>query len=285
MDRNLASFLSAVIILILFVILAGLNLIPLQMAMWLPLLGLLLCSLIIGWGGTYRTVYLLIYSFLIYMGLMLFLAINATFLSGQVFGPLSFSQINDAWSSFQGFVNTIPFLPFLSSLALVVRTTLGDSLLAIFLEFLVASLFSGFLALLLTGISGYLTRSTRLHVVTAPETPSELPESPIPSSPPAVPTPHTATAPVQTVTPPMAPSQTPPAFPPPRPVEDALPPPPSVPKGGSPSAKAIAGVRGKVDKHLKGTGQKAPAGQTRCPHCQATVIQGSRFCNACQREI
>jgi hypothetical protein len=70
-------------------------------------------------------------------------------------------------------------------------------------------------------------------------------------------------------------------MPEPQPVEDA----PPLPSGANPAAAAIAGLKGKAKKHLKGTGQKAPAGQSRCPHCNATVIRGSRFCNSCEREI
>ena len=283
-NRNLAALLSGIFIIVLFVILTGLTLVPLNIAMWLPLIGLVLCSVIIGWGGTHRMRHLLLYSFFIYLGLMMFLAINSIFLIDQVFGPLSFNQIHDAWTNFQTFINIIPFLPFLSSLALLIRTNLGDSLMAIFVEFLVASLFSGFIVLLLTGISGRLTRSDKVHVVTAPEGPSEFLEPPAPSPPPAAPTPTPAAPPAQPAAPPSPPP--PPAtMPAPRPAEEAIPPPQPVPKGGSPSAQAIAGLKGKVHKHLKGTGQKAPAGQSRCPHCNATVIRGSRFCNACEKPI
>jgi hypothetical protein len=74
-------------------------------------------------------------------------------------------------------------------------------------------------------------------------------------------------------------------MPAPAPIEEAPSPPPKVSKGGSPSAQAIAGLKGKVHKHLKGTGQKTPTGQSRCPHCKATIIRGSRFCNACEKAI
>jgi len=282
-DRNLAALLSGIFVVVIFVIFTGLNLIPLNIAMWFPLVGLILSSLILGWGGTHRLKHLLLYTFLIYMGLMLFLAINSTLLVGQVFGPLSFDIIHDAWTSFQNFINAIPFLPFLSQIALLIRSTLGDSLLAVFLEFLVASLFSGFLVLLITGISGHLTRSDRVHVVTAPEAP---PEVPFPSPPPATPTPASVAPPPQ---PTASPTPLPPppsaAMPAPAPVDEALPQQQTISKGGSPSAQAIAGLKGKVHKHLKGTGQKTPTGQSRCPHCGATVIRGSRFCNACEKAI
>ena len=286
MSRSSAALLSGVFVVILFLILTGLTLIPLNIAMWLPLIGLILCSLILGWGGTHRLKHLLLYMFLIYMGFTLFLAINSTLLIGQVIGPLSFDQIHTAWTSFQTFVNTIPFLPFLSNIALLIRTTLGDSLLAIFLEFLVASMFSGFIVLLITGISGHLTRTDRVHVVTAPEAPLDVPEVPVPAPPPTTPTPTPAAPPPQPATSPTPPPPPPPAtMPAPAPVEVAPPPPQAVSKGGSPSAQAIAGLKGKVSKHLKGTGQKTPTGQSRCPHCNATIIRGSRFCNACEKAI
>ncbi|MDO8055825.1 MAG: hypothetical protein Q6361_03110, partial [Candidatus Hermodarchaeota archaeon] len=246
MDRNLAALLSGIFVVVIFVIFTGLNLIPLNIAMWFPLVGLILSSLILGWGGTHRLKHLLLYTFLIYMGLMLFLAINSTLLVGQVFGPLSFDIIHDAWTSFQNFINAIPFLPFLSQIALLIRSTLGDSLLAVFLEFLVASLFSGFLVLLITGISGHLTRSDRVHVVTAPEAP---PEVPFPSPPPATPTPASVAPPPQ---PTASPTPLPPppsaAMPAPAPVDEAPPQQQTISKGGSPSAQAIAGLKGKVHK-------------------------------------
>jgi hypothetical protein len=71
-------------------------------------------------------------------------------------------------------------------------------------------------------------------------------------------------------------------MPAPRAVEESPPPPP---KGGAPSAQAISSLKGKVKKHLKGTGRKAPTGQSRCPHCNATIIRGSRYCNACEKAI
>jgi hypothetical protein len=284
-DRNLAAIISGIFVVALFVIFTGLTLVPLNIAMWLPLIGLILSSLILGWGGTHRLKHLLLYMFLLYMGLMLFLAINSTLLVGQVFGPLSFDQIHDAWTSFQNFVNNIPFLPFLSSLALLIRTTLGDSLLAIFLEFLVASLFTGFIVLLITGISGHLTRADRVHVVTAPEAPPDVPEVPVSAAPPATPTPASAAPPPQpTAAPTPLPPPPPQSMPAPQPVEEA-PPPPKISKGGSPSAQAIASLKGKVHKHLKDTGQKTPSGQSRCPHCGETIIRGSRFCNACEKPI
>jgi hypothetical protein len=284
-NRSLAALLSSIFIVVLFLILTGLTLIPITIAMWLPLIGLILGSLIIGWGCTHRLRHLLLYTFLIYMGLMLFLAINSTLLTGQVFGPLDFNQIHDAWTTFQNFVNTIPFLPLLSNLALYIRTTLGDSLMAIFVEFLVTSLFTGFIALLLTGISGHLTRSDRVHVVTAPEAPPDFPEttpSMVPSPPTAPPEPVAPQAP--SAPPARTPMPPPPQSAPPA-AEEAVPPPQPLPKSGSPSAQAIAGLKGKVDKHLKRTGQKTPSGQSRCPHCAATIIRGSRFCNACEKPI
>jgi hypothetical protein len=164
----------------------------------------------------------------------------------------------------------------------------GTSVLAIFLQFLVASLFIGFIGLLITGISGHFTRGPELYVATAPETSVEVPSYTEPTSQPSPGTdPTPAYLPTQSTPappPPASPSpmEAPPPMPAPRAVEEAPPPPP---KGGSPSAQAISSIKGKVKKHLKGTGRKAPTGQSRCPHCNATIIRGSHYCNACEKAI
>ncbi|MFX1491566.1 MAG: hypothetical protein ACFFBU_04850 [Promethearchaeota archaeon] len=287
MDRSPLAVFSGIIIMIVFIILTGLTIIPLEIAIWLPLTGFIICSLVIGIGGRYRVLHLLLISFLIYLGFMIFLAVNASLLPGVDFGPLSMDQIQAAWTGFQGFVNMyIPFLGALSGIAETLRTIAGEeSLIAIFLEFAVASAFVGFIGLLVTGISGFLTRSPPLYAVTAPEAEVAAPEpayapAPVPPAESAIPAVPTSAPPA----PPQTVMEAPPPMPVPRAVEEA-PPPPLPSKGGSPSAQAISGLKGKVKKHLKGTGQKAPAGQSRCPHCNATVIRGSRFCNSCEKPI
>ena len=77
------------------------------------------------------------------------------------------------------------------------------------------------------------------------------------------------------------PLETPSTYPPSSPTGAEAP----TPRTASPSAQAISQLRGKVTSQLKSTGQVVPRGQTRCPYCHATVIPGSRFCNACQREF
>ncbi len=287
MDRSLTAVLSGVVTLIFLIILAGLTLVPLSIAIWLPFLGFVLCCLIIGVVGRLRVLHLMLISFLVYIGLMAFLAINATLLTGITLGPLSLLQIQQAWTAFQGLVNLIPYLSLLSELAAMLRAILGDSLLAIFIEFIVASMLIAFVGLFITGVSGYLTRGPSLHVVAAPEPTFDLPDAfpttappAISESAPAMPAVHTSTSPISPPT-----IEAPPPLPVPKPVEGTPPPKQQIPKGGAPSAQAISSLKGKVTKHLKGTGQKAPVGQSRCPHCNATVIRGSRFCNACEREI
>jgi hypothetical protein len=287
MGRSSLAVLSGIIIMILFTMLTGLTIIPIEIAMWLPLAGFILSCLVIGIGGQYRVAYLLLLSFLIYLGLMVFLAANAILWTGITFGPLDLDQIQLAWTQFQVVINNfVPFLGALSGIAETLRIIAGgDSILAIFLDFAVASAFIGFIGLLVTGISGFLTRSPPLHVAAAPEAELAAPEpaftpAPAATAEPAIPAVQTSTPPVP---PPTAMEAPPPPMPAPRAIEEAPPPPP--PKEGSPSAQAIAGLKGKVKKHLKGTGQKAPAGQSRCPHCNATIIRGSQFCNACGREI
>jgi hypothetical protein len=281
MDRSVFAVLFGIIFTIGCTLLAGLVYFPLNIAMWLPFVGFVLGCLIIGVVGRFRILHLLLLSFILYLGLMVFLAANASLWTSLEFWPLVFNQIQLAWSEFMVFVNSIPFMPILSQQAATLRLMFGDSILAVFLEFFVASMFVLFVGLLVTLIGGYFTRSSALHVVSAPEPPTEVPGPALPTTAPpmqerapAVP----AAAPPTEYTAMEAP---PPPMPEPQPVEDA----PPLPKGGSPAAAAIAGLKGKATKHLKGTGQKAPAGQSRCPHCNATVIRGSRFCNACEREI
>jgi hypothetical protein len=212
---------------------------------------------------------------------MLFLAANAFLWTSLAFEPLSFGRIQLAWSEFMVFVNTIPFMGLLTQQAASLPLLFGDSILAVFLELVVASLFVLLVGLLVTLIGGYFTRSSALHVVSAPESPVEVHGPAVPSTAPPIQEPAPA---VPSAAPPAeytALEAPPPPMPEPQPVEDA----PPLPKGGSPAAAAIAGLKGKTTKHLKGTGQKAPAGQSRCPHCNATVIRGSRFCNSCEREI
>ncbi|MFX0079477.1 MAG: hypothetical protein ACFE8O_09590 [Candidatus Hermodarchaeota archaeon] len=281
MARSVFAVLFGIIFTIGFALLAGLIYFPPNIAMWLPFVGFILGCLIIGVVGRLRILHLLLLSFIIYLGLMVFLAANVSLLTGLAFEPLSFDRIQLAWSEFMVFVNTIPFMELLSLQAASLTLVFGDSILAVFLEFVVASMFVLIIGLLVTLIGGYLTRSSSVHVVSAPEPPDEVfgPEVPTTTPPmqepaPAVP----AAAPPPEYTAMEAP---PPPMPEPQPVEDA----PPLPSGANPAAAAIAGLKGKATKHLKGTGQKAPAGQSRCPHCNATVIRGSRFCNACEREI
>jgi hypothetical protein len=286
MDRSLVSVLAGTITVILFTLLAGIDLIPLSIRTWLIPLGFILSCLLIGVVGQLRVLHLLLITFIIYLGLMLFLAINATFLVGISFPPLYLEKIWEAWDGFQVFVNSsVPFLVILSDLAAILRAlTGGTSLMAVFLEFLVSSLFIGVIGLLITGIGGYITRKPGLYVATAPEPSVEATVFSEPTT--QVPIAVDSQASPQSYPPPLPPPtmEAPPPMPAPRPVEE-VPPPPPPSKGGSPSAKAIASLKGKVTKHLKGTGQKVPAGQSRCPHCNATVIQGSRFCNACGKDF
>jgi hypothetical protein len=276
MNRSLLAVLAGTITVILFTLLAGIILIDVAIRMWLIPLGFILACLIIGVVGRIRVLHLVLVSLIIYLGLMIFLAVTGTLLAGVQFPPLHLDAIILAWNEFQLFVNAVvPFLVILSDIAAMLRAmTGGTSILAIFLEFFVASLFIGIIGLLITGVSAYFTRDPGLHVVTTPEPTVEVP-------PPAEPT---TTPPLGAdLTPALeavqsAAGQTPSAMP-------EAPTPPLPEKGGSDSAQAIAGLKGKVDKHLKGTGQKVPAGQSRCPHCNATIIRGSRFCNACEKDF
>jgi len=281
MSRSVFAVIFGIIFTIGFTLLAGLAYFPSNIAMWLPFVGFILGCLIIGVVGRFRILHLLLLSFIIYLGLMVFLAANASLWTSLVFEPLSFGRIQQAWSDFMGFMNTIPFMLLLSQQAASLRLMFGDSILAVFLEFVVASMFVLFVGLLVTLIGGYFTRSSTLHVVSAPEPPVEVSGLAVPTTAPPIQEPAPAVPAAAPPTEYTALEALPPPMPEPQPVEDA----PPLPKGGNPAAAAIAGLKGKATKHLKGTGQKAPAGQSRCPHCNATVIRGSRFCNACEREI
>ncbi|MFX1508786.1 MAG: hypothetical protein ACFFBR_00635 [Promethearchaeota archaeon] len=289
MDRSLLAVIAGTLIVIVFTLLAGLLLLPSAIRIWLIPLGFILACIIIGVIGRLRVLHLILMSFIIYLGLMVFLAIAGTLLVGVQFPPLFVNEIVDAWNIFQGIINDfVPFLSILSDVAATLRAiTGGESILAIFFEFVVASSFIGFIGLLVTGISGHVTRTSDLHVVTAPEPAVEAPPiaEPAPPSTLAVDT-QPAYVPSQSPSVPLASvPEAPPPMPAPPAIEEAPPPPPPSSKGGSPSAKAIASLKGKVTKHLKGTGTKAPTGQSRCPHCNATVIHGSRYCNACEKEF
>ncbi len=294
MDRSLAAVIGGAISVIVFTLLAGVTLISLLIRMWLIPLGFFIACLIVGIGGRIRVLHLLLISFLIYLGLMIFLALSSTLLIGVILPPLSFFEISQAWDAFQIFVNTfIPFLTFFSDIAaLLSALTGGTSVLAVILQFLVASLFIGFIGLLITGISGHFTRGPGLYVATAPEPTVEVSSFAEPTSQPAQAveaapaylSAQSADAPPPPPAPPT-PMEAPPPMPAPRPVEEVHPPPPPPSKGGSPSAQAISSLKGKVTKHLKGTGQQVPKGQSRCPHCNATIIHGSQFCNACGKSF
>ncbi|MFX1577596.1 MAG: hypothetical protein ACFFCF_10550 [Promethearchaeota archaeon] len=287
MDRSLISVLAGIFTVSLFTLIAGITLIDIAIRMWLIPLGFILACLIIGVVGRLRVLHLLLISFLIYLGLMVFLAVSST-LSGLEVPPLSLDAVVDSWFAFQSFVNTtIPFLSILSIFAATLQEMAGgSSILAIFLEFFVAYLFIGIIGLMVTGIAGHVTRKPGLYVATAPEPTAEPPAFPEPTAAPAAPVASAPpVAPQGAPAPPVPPTTEAPPIPAPRSIEEATPPPPLPSKGGSPSAQAIAGLKGKVKKHLKGTGQQVPAGQSRCPHCNATIIRGSRFCNVCQKEI
>lgn len=282
LGRSLIGVVSGVLVAIVCTLLAGLVQIPLEIAMWLPILGFLIGCLIIGVVSRLRIFHAFIISFLVFLGIMVFLAAIAFLWDAVEIGPLSLGRILMAWTTFLNLLNAIPVLPWFSIFAQQIRSFLPDSMIAIFIEYFIAFLFVAIIGLLFTTISAYFTRPSPLYVATAPEVSTDMPETTFPSTTQPTSEAGTGVQAVQGIPPPSAPPQTgapPPSMPAPRPVEE------SIPKGGAPSAKAISKLKGKVKKHLKGTGQKAPAGQTRCPHCNATIIRGSQFCNACQREI
>ena len=286
MDRSLLAVIAGTLTAILFTLLAGINLLTVDIRLWFIPLGFIIACLIIGVVGQLRVLHLVLISFILYLGLMVFLALSATLFVGLGFDPLQLDAIVEAWNAFRTIVDTsVPFLSTLTSIAIMLRDMAGGtSILAIFLEFFVAFLLIGIIGFIITGVSGHFTREPGLHVVSAPEPSIEVPPHAVPATTPPIgtePAPAMAAAPPTAVQPPPA-MEAPPPMPAP-PAVEAAPPPPS--KGGSPSAQAISSLKGKVTKHLKGTGQRVPSGQTRCPHCNATIIRGSTFCNACEKPI
>lgn len=288
MDRSLLAVIAGTLTAILFTLLAGINLLTVDIRLWFIPLGFIIACLIIGVVGQLRVLHLVLISFIVYLGLMVFLALSATLFAGLGFHPLHLDAIVDAWNAFRTMVDTsVPFLSTFTSLAIMLRDMAGGtSILAKFLEFFVAFLLIGIIGFIITGVSGRFTREPGLHVVSAPEPSIEVPPPAVPTTTPplgADPAPAMAAPPPAAVQPPLA-MEAPPPMPAPSAVEEAPPPPPPS-KDGSPSAQAISSLKGKVTKHLKGTGQKVPSGQTRCPHCNATIIRGSTFCNACEKPI
>ena len=281
MGRSAVAVLIGIIFTFGLTLLAGLVYFPSNIAMWLPLVGFILGCLIIGVVGRFRILHLLLLSFVIYLGLMVFLATNVSLWTSLDFGLYSFGRIDQAWSEFMVFISTIPFMELLTQQAASLGLMFGDSILAVFLEFVVASLLVLIVGLIVTLVGGYFTRSSAVHVVSAPEPPEADFGPAVPTTAPPMQEPAPAIPAASPPTEYPAMEAPPPPMPEPQPVEDA----PPLPSDANPAAAAIAGLKGKATKHLKGTGQKAPAGQSRCPHCNATVIRGSRFCNSCEREI
>jgi hypothetical protein len=183
LDRSLVSVLAGIFTVSLFTLIAGITIIDITIRMWLIPLGFILACLIIGVVGRLRVLHLLLISFLIYLGLMVFLAVSSTF-GGLEVPPLSLDAVVASWIAFQSFVNTtIPFLSILSIIAAALNAMAGgSSVLAIFLEFFVAFLFIGIIGFMVTGIAGHVTREPGLYVATAPE-PTAAPAAPVASAP------------------------------------------------------------------------------------------------------
>ena len=302
MGRSSLGVLAGILLVILFSLLAGwTTYIPSEIALWLPLIGFLSGCAVIGLVSRLRTAHTILVSFVVFISTVILLTfINMSWM-GVFLGPIDLGAIYNAWIAFQTAVfSFIPLLYNFLDFATTLSNFATETLVQNIIYNLVAFSFFGIMGLSISGIAAYATRPPGIHVVTAPEITPGVPSPEIQSmAPPSTPSSMEMSAPPFASESQMSPSSdrtappsvsappppsvqevsSPPSMPTPKPVEESL------PKGSTPSAQAIRTLKGKVKKHLKSSGHSVPTGQTRCPHCNATIIRGSRFCNACQREF
>ncbi|MFX0064958.1 MAG: hypothetical protein ACFFC7_22505 [Candidatus Hermodarchaeota archaeon] len=291
--RHYLAVLGGVFIVILSSLLAGIF--PLPIAMWLPLIGFLLGCIVVGAVGQFRVAQAVIIALVIYIGAIMLISL-AEFMSPLVLGPLDLGQIADAWIGFRDTIfGLIPLLQFFFVLADIASALILDTISHDFVYNLVSFSFFALFGLLLAGLPAYAISRRSFYVPRTPKATSEPSFSELMerefqpadrrSSPPTTtmppPPPSTTSAQSPAVPPPPQSTFTPP--PPARPTSRSTRAP--APSSSSPTAQAIMREGGKGMKRLKATGQKAPAGQSRCPYCNETIIRGSSFCNACQRKI
>jgi hypothetical protein len=302
--RHYLAVLGGTFIVIVFSLLAGF--LPLPIAMWLSLIGFLLGCIIIGAVGEFRVAQAVIIALAIYIGAIMLVSL-IEFMSPLLLGPLNLGLIADAWKGFRDTIfGLIPPLQLFFTLADVASGFILDTISHDFVYNLVSFSFFAIFGLLFAGLPAYVIERRSFYPPPT-RTVSTKPVSTEPvSSEPSFselmerefqPTEQRST-PSTTTMPPPPPSTTTtqsPTVPPPPPQSSFTPPPPARPSRKSsrapassslsPTAQAIMREGSKGMKRLKSTGQKTPAGQSRCPYCNETVVRGSSFCNACQRKI
>jgi hypothetical protein len=272
MVRTSLAAVTAVLLVMLLSLLAGwYSVIPLGLAIWLPLVGFLAGCLVIGGLSRLRPAHVVLIALAIYVGATLVVTFIDLRWRDVVLGPIEFSAMVDAWKSLPLIVfGLIPPLQVFLGLAVLASGWAGETIVERLIFNLVASVLFALIGFILAGLASFAVRRHSVYVVTAPEVAAPEPSVETPGEPPSASVPST---PEEAVPPPPA------RAPPPPPTPTELPPSPA------PSAQAIATLKGKATAHLKSTGQPVPAGQARCPFCHATIIPGSTYCNSCQKQI
>lgn len=297
MGRGSLAVLAGGLLLLLFSLLSGLSIFPYEITIWLPLLGLIIAAIIIGAAGHMKASHTVAITAVLYICCMTLLTFIFMAWMDVPLGPFELSAIYNAWAGFLIFIyNLLPPLAVFHYLAAIASSFFTETILQYLVYNLVVYSFFAILTLLVAGLSAHFSGVPSVHVVTAPVITEEPPftsETPAVTTPPLpspAPVTYAAEMPAAPSSQPAIPSTPPPSMPTPSPSSPPSMPAPSsaevsMPKDASPTAKAMASVKGDPTKRLKKSGQIVPTGQTRCPHCQATVIRGSRFCNACEKEI
>lgn len=277
--RSSAAVAIGILLVAILSLLAGWRtLVPADVAVWLPLVGLISGCLVIGVLSRLRAAHVVLVALAIYVAAILLVTLIDFAWSDITLGPVELGAVSASWTTLPATVFAmIPPLEVFSNLALMAASLSTETIVQQLLYNLVALSFFAAIGLVLAGLTAAVTRRRSVHVVTAPEVtgaeaaPSAPTEAGAGLPPPGVSTPPTrraTTAPRSAAYAPL-----------PEPSAEAL------PASPAPSAKAIATLKGKAGAHLKSTGQEVPAGQARCPFCHATIIPGSNFCNACQKPI
>jgi len=282
--RSSLTVVTAILLVTLFSLLAGWrSLVPLGVAIWLPLAGFLLGCIIMGALSRLRAAHVILVALTIYIGAILLVTLIDFSWRSITLGPIQLGAVVDSWTGLpQALFESIPFLQFLQNLALMASGWSAETILQRLVYNLVVFSLFGVIGFILAGLTAFVGHRPSLYVATAPEVTGAEPSTSAPTVG-ASPEAPLSALPLNVSTPPARPVAAPPSpttrkpSPPSTPAE--------LPASPAPSAKAISTLKGKATAHLKSTGQEVPGGQARCPHCHATIIPGSNFCNACQKQI
>jgi hypothetical protein len=282
--RSSLTVVTAILLVTLLSLLAGCrSLVPLGIAIWLPLTGFLVGCVIMGVLSRLRAAHVILVALTLYIGAILLVTLIDFSWRSITLGPIELGAVADSWIVLpQAMFESIPLLQFLQNLALMASGWSAETILQRLIYNLVALSLFGVIGFILAGLAAFVGHRPSLYVVTAPEVTGAESST----SAPTVGASAEATvsaSPLNVSTPPARPVAAPP---PPTARKPSPPPAPAeLPATPAPSAQAISTLKGKPTAHLKSTGQEVPAGQARCPFCHATIIPGSTFCNACQKQI